>query len=297
MIHKILSDLKNDRSALLKNVTCVYCGTPITKQNDSKEHVISRKFVPKSSFDNKWNLIVQACKECNGVKSDLENDISAITLELYNRFEKNAPEFAIADAKRKSKNCFSRQTKKLIKDSEIVGKVTFPYTDGKTIIHHYKAPARLDEVRCFELAKYHLMAFFYFITFDEKTMKGGFWQNGFHPAFQVNFQDWGNKEQIGFMNEVRHWETRWQGITANGFFKSIIKKHPTEKCWSWALEWNKSYRLTGFFGCRKTAESIVAKIPELEWRTVTDVVGKKYLLRDEVPLSDEDDILFKLQNV
>jgi len=64
-------------------------------------------------------------------------------------------------------------------------------------------------------------------------MKGCFWENGFHPTFQVNRQDRGNQEQIGFMDVVRDWAPR---ITANDFFKSIIKKHPTEKCWSWALK-------------------------------------------------------------
>lgn len=294
MIQKILLEMKKNRPVRLMNVTCVYCGITISDCNDSKEHVISRKFVPKGAFDEQWNLIVQACKSCNGKKSVLENDISSITLELYSRFNNNVPECIIADANRKSKNCYSRQTKKLVKDSIISDSITLPLSEKIKITCDYKGPAQLDDLRCFELARYHLMAFFYFITFDEKTRKGGFWEEGFHPAFQVSCQDWGNEEQIGFMHEVRNWEPRWQGITANAFFKCIIKKHPSEKCWSWALEWNKSYRLTGFFGCRKTAESVVNKIPELQWKVVSDTTSQRRLIRGEIPLKTCDDILFNL---
>lgn len=296
MLEKILSDINNNKSVRLNNVTCTYCGVDITQNNDSKEHVIGRKFVPKGSFDNQWNLIVQACKICNGKKSDLENDISAITLELCRKFNRDVQEVVIVDSKRKSNNCFSRQTKRLIKDSLISGEVTIPFGKGVEMKFGYQAPAQLDEHRCFELARYHLMAFFYFITFNDQTKKGGFWQEGYHPAFQAHYPDWGNIEQISFMNEVRDWEPRWKGVTANGFFKIIIKKHPSKKCWSWALEWNKSYRLVGFFGCRKTAQKIVDNIPHLQWKELNDEQECKKYYRDEKMLATHDDILFKINN-
>jgi hypothetical protein len=39
------------------------------------------KFVPKGTLENQWNLILNACRNCNGRKADLENDISAITMQ------------------------------------------------------------------------------------------------------------------------------------------------------------------------------------------------------------------------
>ncbi len=296
MIEKILSDMNENKSVLLKNVTCPYCGTDIKESNNSKEHVIGRKFVPKGSFDNQWNLIVQACKVCNGKKSDLENDISAITLDLYVRYHHDAPNSIVLDSDRKSEGCFSRQTKMSVKNSFITDKVTLPFRKGTSINIGYQAPPQLDEYRCFELARYHLMALFYFITFNDETMKGGFWQEGYHPAFQACNSDWGNIEQISFMNKVRDWEPRWQGITANGFFKSIIKKHPSKKCWSWALEWNQSYRLVGFFGCRKTAKKIVKNIPNLQWIMLDDEQDRKRYYREEKRLDINDDIMFNVNN-
>lgn len=40
-------------------------------------------------------------------------------------------------------------------------------------------------------------------------MKGGFWPEGFHPAFQAPYSDWGNVEQIQFMNAVSNWQPRF----------------------------------------------------------------------------------------
>ncbi|PSU86428.1 hypothetical protein C0W42_20725 [Photobacterium kishitanii] len=296
MLEKILSDINKNKSVRLNNVTCTYCGVDITKNNDSKEHVIGRKFVPKGAFDNQWNLIVQACKSCNGKKSDLENDISAITLDLCSKFHPDVSELVIIESKRKSDNCFSRQTKKLVKNSSISDKITLPFCKEVEMNFSYQAPAQLDDVRCFDLARYHLMAFFYFITFNDKTMKGGFWQEGYHPVFQAHYSDWGNVQQISFMNKVRDWELRWKGITANGFFKIIIKKHPSKKCWSWALEWNKSYRLVGFFGCRKTAEEVVKNIPPLQWKVLNNEQERKQYYREENTLDAFDDILFSVSN-
>lgn len=294
MLNKILSDIDANKSVRLNNVTCTYCGVKLTPKNDSKEHVVGRKFVPKGSFDSQWNLIVQACKCCNGIKSDLENDISAITLELCSHFHSDLPKYVIADSKRKSNKCFSRQTKKLVKNSYKTYRTHFPLARKIGLNLNHQAPPQLDEIRCFELARYHLMAFFYFITFNDETKKGGFWQEGYHPAFIAPYTDWGNVEQVSFMKSVCEWEPRWRGITANGFFKGIIKKHPSEKCWSWALEWNKSCRLVGFFGCRKTAEEVVEKIPNLHWKQLhINGMGNNFF-RKEKMLDASDDCLFDI---
>jgi hypothetical protein len=62
-------------------VICPYCGVALSKENSTKEHVLARKFVPKGTLNNQWNLILNACRCCNNSKSDLEDDISAITMQ------------------------------------------------------------------------------------------------------------------------------------------------------------------------------------------------------------------------
>src|SRR5438067_12808695 len=75
-----LNSWPHNRAIVLKNETCVYCGSELTAGNCTKEHVIGRKFVPKGKLHEEWNLIVRACTSCNHTKSDLEDDISAISL-------------------------------------------------------------------------------------------------------------------------------------------------------------------------------------------------------------------------
>jgi hypothetical protein len=41
----------------------------------------SGRFVPKRSFAKGWALIIRSCLRCNNEKSDLEDDIAAITLQ------------------------------------------------------------------------------------------------------------------------------------------------------------------------------------------------------------------------
>jgi hypothetical protein len=71
------------RGCPLKNVTCPYCAAALDPETRTKEHVIGRRFVPKGSTENRWNLILWACSVCNNKKSDLEDDIAAITMYLH----------------------------------------------------------------------------------------------------------------------------------------------------------------------------------------------------------------------
>lgn len=66
----------------LNNTACVYCSTPFTTDvAATKEHVIGRNFVPRGTLAGEWNLIVNACRDCNEKKARLEDDISAITMQ------------------------------------------------------------------------------------------------------------------------------------------------------------------------------------------------------------------------
>ncbi len=160
MIERLLRDMSRHQSVRLKNLTCPYCGVEITNQNDSKDHVIGRNFIPVGSFENQWNLIVQSCKGCNNKKSDLEDDISALTLDLCIKYNKDLSKSAMQKTKRKIEKCVSRQTNKSIKNSRVTGTISLSHIQNLEIDVNYQAPAQLGDNRCFELARYHLMAFF-----------------------------------------------------------------------------------------------------------------------------------------
>ena len=96
---------------MLDNITCPYCGIELGDNNNTKEHVIGRRFIPKGSLDGYWNLIVRACPKCNSDKSLIEDDISAITLSGKLWFGSNGSDENIKqEAKRKAKNSTSRRT-------------------------------------------------------------------------------------------------------------------------------------------------------------------------------------------
>ncbi|SBT60899.1 Uncharacterised protein [Plesiomonas shigelloides] len=291
-----LTELRKDKVVRLENKTCPYCGVELDKSNKTREHVIGRNFVPERSLDNQWNLIVQACRGCNTEKSDLENDISAITLNHAIMYHKELPETVISHAMRKREKCYSRQTKKLIKDSDIKSSFDTKLANNVYLNIGYQASAQLDDERCYRLAQYHMLAFFYFLTFNEEQQIGFMWPEGFYPIAQAIYSDWGNDELLGFSRVVTDWPIRLHGVTANDFFKVSIKKHPTTSCWSWALEWNKSLRIVGFFGDKSVAEMVANDIPQLEWDIQSQQSGVTQFCRMERMISVEEDILFKMQN-
>ncbi|HQZ38321.1 MAG TPA: hypothetical protein PLH72_04715 [Vicinamibacterales bacterium] len=57
---------------VLKNATCPYCGDGVPGRDGTKEHVIGKRFVPRSALDGSWNLILRACQRCNRRKAALE---------------------------------------------------------------------------------------------------------------------------------------------------------------------------------------------------------------------------------
>ena len=111
-------ELSGNTAIAIANGTCVYCGIDLTQDTLSKEHVIGKHFVPKGKLQDSWNLIVNACNPCNRKKSDLEDDISAITMQpdAYDRHGHDDEE-AKSEAERKGKGSFSRYTKRLVKES------------------------------------------------------------------------------------------------------------------------------------------------------------------------------------
>ncbi len=282
----------------LKNERCVYCGVLFDSVVPTKEHVIGRRFVPKGKLNAQWNLIVRACEVCNSKKSELENDISGITLfpDPWGRHTDPHDVEVLEASKRKAANCFSTATGRPIKDSIPRFTVKVPIAQGATLTFNMTASPELLESRVYELARLHCVALFFLITYDDEKKSGGYWIGEFMPLMSSARGDWGNPRMRAFSDVVASWETRFHGITANGYFKAMIRKHPSANCWSWALEWNKNYRVVGFFGEIEAAKAVAAGLPKLEMSTLAEGPDKYIHLRTETPLNEEEDNLFTIDN-
>jgi len=290
-----LTQLESTESIILDNQTCVYCFIELTSEISTKEHVVGRRFVPKGTLDGEWNLIVRSCRRCNSKKSDLEDDISAITMQpsaLGKHVEDD--EVLIKESKRKGKRSISRFSGKPVAESggELTLKV--PAGPGIDFTFTYKSAPQIIEKRVYALALMHIKAFFYFVTYKQDLKKGGLAIEGSYPLFVSPRTDWGNEIYMAFMNKVKSWEPRWFGSNAGGYFKCAIRRHPdaNTKIWSWALEWNMNYRVIGFFGDLGAAKEIIETFPKLHVPNFATGLNSWIGFRIEKPLNEKDDVLF-----
>lgn len=77
------------------------------------------------------------------------------------------------------------------------------------------------------------------------------------------------------------------------FFKAVTRRHSSgAEVWSWALEWNESHRVVGFFGNPDEIDKVVGTLSQVELDTAGDVRGNHMRFRLEVSLLDENDSLF-----
>lgn len=288
-----LTELPGNRAIVLQNITCPYCGISLQSDNDTKEHVIGRRFVPKGSLNGHWNLIVRACTKCNHEKSILEDDISAITLAAKYWFKPlDSDESLLEGIRHKANKSVSKRTRKKVIDSQEKTDLKVDLTSSASLTFDLIAPPQVESERLHELARMQLMAIFYFLTFDKTKKTGGFWRGGFYVLPEAHHADWGNELHKSFMNVVADWKPRWLGNTADGFFRSIIRKHPSEECWSWALEWNKNYRLIGFIGSQAPVEGIVSTLTHSKIVHIDTGANSWVRFRAETQIADEEDCLF-----
>jgi transcription elongation factor Elf1 len=289
-------ELPANEPLILKNSTCPFCGEELNDKNSNKEHVIGRRFVPKCSLNQNWNLILNSCKNCNNKKSDLENDLSAITLYsgLWHDQGDETKE-VISEAKRKANGSFSRRTKKPVAESQEEFKVKTTFGEANISFGFTSAP-QLDNNRLFSLSLMQLMAFFYFITYDKKLRKGFCWKGAYMPVHVAQKNDWGNVIQTSFMNAVIDWKLRWHGITADCFYKSVIRKHPREDCWSWAIEFNKGYRAIGFLGNEDVAKEIYQSFEQPKKNTLVKSEKETVNYIKENRLGESVDIMFEIDH-
>ncbi|MBU1194081.1 MAG: HNH endonuclease [Proteobacteria bacterium] len=294
---------------LKDNVRCPYCGrdlneTPGIKR--IKEHVIGRKFIPKTYLENEWNFIVDACDDCNNEKGWLENGLSTIsTLKLTGNSD--LPIEVQDDLKRKignpgSDNIFGKskhpETNEPVANSFIETKIKGNL--GKAnISFSFTAPPQAPTSET-SLACYHIQAFFFLISNvnanDIKKSKA-FTQKSIYlskeyikPLYILREPDWGNIPALELTKRTRNWRIFCNINTAKGFFRAVIRKSPDEEKSSffWALEWNKSIRIIGMIMNSEQNYAVLENLPKEPLEKINSTVS----VRKERQIKKEDDILF-----
>ena len=276
-----------------RNVLCAYCGIPLEPfKGGEAEHVIGRRFVPKGTLAGQWNLIVRSCPPCNDGKADLEDDLSAITMQPdgLGRFAADDDRLraeAVRKARtrnRRTQQRVSEPTPPLVVEGNFgPAKITFSYT----------APAQADDRRMFELARLPLIGFFSMLTYDETARRGYFWTGQYAPVVVARQEDWGNPRLLWIDAVSKDWEYRLHAIAAEGFYKVWIRRRLGEPAvWAWAIEWNRNFRLAGFFGDTASIATLLEDLPKLGIHTVHKGPDRWLRMRTEQPLADDGDVLF-----
>jgi hypothetical protein len=279
---------------LLRNKTCAYCGAFLEENTRSKEHVIGRRFVPKGSLSKSWNLILQSCTSCNNLKSELEDDISAISMQpdAWGNREIDDEQLML-EGERKGRRAISRETGKPVDGSENNFEISYQFSKGVNFKFSLTAPPSIACHRVYELCRLQMMAFYYLITYDKSEDRGFYWIGDFMPMMEATRSDWGNNIHTSFMSQVANWELRFLVIAANGFFKASIRKQPNFHCWSWALEWNQKFRIVGFIGDKEQARKNISTFKGIEKKTLNTDDASSFGMWTETPLDDKEDTMFQ----
>ncbi len=269
----------------LRNLNCPYCGqdlAPLPDDEKNRDHVIGQRFVHKSIQD--WNLIVATCKACNtDAKGQLENDISAITMQP-DALGRHADPALAAEAARKGR-AKSQATGKPVAESQ--SKCTAGGNFGKaTISFDFTGPPHIQASRVYDLARYHIAAFWFLSSYEEESRRGAALPSPPYPIAHTLRSDWGNPASLGFAELARAWDNVSHIDTAEGFFKAMIRRSPTEPdLFAWALEWNKNLRVIGFLGAEKLAQDACNSL-------VWSPRDKPYRVETPMP-ADAEDVLFR----
>ncbi len=279
------------RGRPLKNTTCPYCG--IVLEKGTKEHVIGRRFVPRGSLENEWNLILNACSSCNSKKADLEDEISAITMNFHLAGLHGMNDESVkCEALRKVQGSRSRITGESVAQSMAQIEFELLLAPGFKGAGNFHAPAQLVDARVFELARLQIAAFFYGLTYDSVKRQGYFFKGGFFPIHGTIRSDWGNVTHRVFAEQIKDWDYRLVVATAKGYFRALIRRHPSAELWAWALDWNESYRVLGYFGDFESAKAAAITLPMVQMQTAFETSESWLRFHKETPIDENDDILF-----
>lgn len=197
------------------------------------------------------------------------------------------------EALRKCLKSTSQLTGKPICKSIVTQKIKGTLWDNIKLSYELTGPPQIADDRLFALARLQLMALFYLITYNENSQVGGFWQGSFYPIIATPKSDWGNLMYKEFMNRTVNWQSKLLTMTAEGYYKAMIKRHPEEELWAWAVEWNKNYRAIGLFGKIKPAETFMLRFPERNMHTIYQSKSEHFRIGFETTLAPDDDSLFE----
>ena len=278
------------RERPLQNLTCVYCLREFCPDlRPTKEHVIGRLFVPKNLIKSDgWNLILNACFDCNNQKSQLESEVSAITLQP--EIALSLDESLVEQSHRKAAKAKSTRPGEVVAKSVERVNLKASFGAGATMSLGMVAAPQLDGKVIERLSEAHIRAFFYRVTYDQGSRRGSGLPGGriawMHWA---RCADWGNVTLLSFSQLTLPWHTRARGIGAEGYFKMAIKRQPEAlPVWSFALEWNKAVRVIGFFGDHEMALQYAESLEVPSSRPL----AQGWQVREEVVLPEEEDVLF-----
>ena len=294
-----LASFRMSAPTVLDNVSCLYCSTDLALSTRTKEHVVGRRFVPKGKLQRSWNLIGYACAHCNNVKSRLEDECAAISMQpdIYGKFAFD-DETLRAEAARKAANSYSTRTRRPIGQSKERIAFDTRHPSGVGLSFSFVASPQVSADTIFELCRFQICAFFYMLTFDDTQRRGRFWQGVFMAIEHVKRSDWGNARIRSFARAVKTWEPRLltTDLIADGFYKIAIRKHPDEDCWSWALEWNHSVRCVGLFGDEGRCDAVESSLEKNVMQLAIDSPDRKLAYRLDIALSESEDELFQYED-
>jgi hypothetical protein len=165
---------------------------------------------------------------------------------------------------------------------------------GASMEFSFQMPPQVLEGRLFALARLHLVAFFFFQTYDQAKRQGYWWPGAFHPILAVRKADWGNPRLKWFTDITANAATAFQGRTASGYYQVWIREMNSEvTLWAWAMEWNQNFRLIGCFGDEAAARELAKSMPALDMSVVSESGNNWVKVRVETPLVG-DDTLFRM---
>lgn len=291
------------------NVQCPYCGRLLDEPETerSEDHVIGRKFVPKGYLENEWNLIVDACLDCNREKGRLEGGISTMSHLSVGR----GPEYGddvIDDLRRKlgeedpstgrRRGATHPATGRPVADSFAEHKVSGSFGAARMSFSFVGPPQ--DAGAEAELAGFQVQGFFYLISnYDpsdparsrafSKDQSRWLPTDDIQPIFGLRRSGFGHEVAMELTRRTLGWEQMCWVPTARGHFKAIMRRG--DGAFFWAVEWNKNARVIGLIRKKDQPCVVLDGLAELAEATSKPMSGG-WRYRKEVTLTDEEDILF-----
>lgn len=285
---------RSDRPIRLQNLSCPYCRRTLDASVPSnKEHVVGRNFVPKGKMENQPQLIFIACRKCNSEKSQLEDDISVISM-IPGGTSRGAEidEVLAGEFKRRAHKSGSRRTGRPVATSHEELLVQSRWGPA-TFTFRMAAPPQADSDRVYRLAQFHFDAFFYWLHFNGESRRGGFFPSGAYYNVGIFIRgNWGDAKARWFMNATAEWPLGVAITTANGYFRLIIRQSPCKRIWACAVEWNHSIRVKKLHGDPEALQTFLETIPDAEEDWVEDDQGNPVKMTVQRELDPEEDRLF-----